>query len=164
MARLRRQGLVEPIRQAVAQGIGFVGICLGMQLLFGRSEEDGAEMLGLLAGDVVAIERPPRLPHIGWNTLEVARPHPVLDGVAPGAPAYFVHSYVARPADPTIVVARTTHGGTFPSLIAHERIVGFQFHPERSGDDGLRLLANAVALTTTPAWRQPVDRVLTTAG
>jgi glutamine amidotransferase len=146
MARLRRLGLVEPIRDAVAAGTWFVGICLGMQLLFERSDEDDARMLGLLAGDVVRLERAPRLPHIGWNTLEIRQAHPVLDGLADGTPAYFVHSYAPRPANPEIVIADTTHGGTFPSVIAADRIVGFQFHPERSGDDGLRMLANTLEL------------------
>jgi glutamine amidotransferase len=149
MARLRRQGLVEPIREAVAAGTWFVGICLGLQLLFERSDEDEARMLGLLAGDVVRLERPPRLPHIGWNTLEICRAHPVLDGLTDGTPTYFVHSYAPKPADRATVVAQTTHGGTFPSVIAADRIVGFQFHPERSGDDGLRMLANTLDLVRT---------------
>ena len=89
----------------------------------------------------------PRLPHIGWNQLEVRRPHALLDGVADGAPAYFVHSYVARPADPSIVVTETEHGSRFPSIIVSDRIIGYQPHPERSGDDGLRLLRNMLALT-----------------
>jgi glutamine amidotransferase len=88
----------------------------------------------------------PTLPHIGWNRLEVRRPHAVLDGLADGTPAYFVHSYAPVPADPGVVVAETEHGSRFASLVAGERIVGFQFHPERSGDDGLRMLANTLAL------------------
>jgi imidazole glycerol-phosphate synthase subunit HisH len=146
MTRLQRQSLVGPIRDAVAAGTWFVGICLGMQLLFEHSEEDGAAMLGLLAGDVVRLERPPRLPHIGWNTLELMREHPVLDGVRNGTPAYFVHSYAPRPISTGIVVAETTHGGRFPSVIVADQVIGFQFHPERSGEDGLRILANTVAL------------------
>ena len=146
MDRLRRQGLVEPIVERVRGGTWYVGICLGLQLLFERSHEDGAAMLGLLAGDVVPIEDAPSLPHIGWNRLETCRPHPVLDGLADGTPAYFVHSYVPAPADPSVVVAETEHGTRFASLVAHERILGFQFHPERSGDDGLRMLANSLAL------------------
>ena len=86
MGRLRRQGLVDPIRDAVAAGAWFVGICLGMQLVFERSEEDDARMLGLLTGDVVRLEQAPRLPHIGWNTLEIRRRHPVLEGLADGTP------------------------------------------------------------------------------
>jgi glutamine amidotransferase len=146
MARLRRGRLVEPIREAVGNGAWYLGICLGMQLLFDRSDEDGAQMLGLLRGDVVPLERPPRLPHIGWNTLEMRRPHPVTAGLADATPAYFVHSFAPRPHDDAIVIAETTHGGTFPSLVVADRIVGFQFHPERSGADGLRLLANALGL------------------
>jgi glutamine amidotransferase len=124
-----------------------VGICLGLQLLFDTSREDGAVMLGLLEGEVVPIADAPRLPHIGWNQLEQVRPHPLLEGVADGSPAYFVHSFVARPADPGIVVAETEHGSRFPSIVVRDRIIGFQPHPERSGADGLRLLRNMLALT-----------------
>lgn len=147
MERLERAGLATAIRDAVDGGAWYVGICLGLQLLFDRSEEDGAEMLGLLAGEVVPIADAPRLPHIGWNQLEVVRPDPLLDGLADGAPAYFVHSYVARPADPSVVLAETEHGSRFPSVIAQGRIVGYQPHPERSGVDGLRLLRNLLTVT-----------------
>jgi imidazole glycerol-phosphate synthase subunit HisH len=146
MERLRRQGLEGPIIGRVRAGTWFIGICLGLQLLFERSHEDDAEMLGLLRGDVELIPDAPSLPHIGWNRLETRRDHPVLDGLPDGTPAYFVHSYVPVPADPAIVVAETEHGGRFASLVAADRIVGFQFHPERSGTDGLRMLANTLAL------------------
>jgi glutamine amidotransferase len=146
MERLRRQGLVEPIIERVRAGTWYLGICLGLQLLFERSHEDGARMLGLLRGDVERIADAPSLPHIGWNRLEVRRQHPVLEGLPDGTPAYFVHSYVPLPADPAIIVAETEHGSRFVSLVAHGRILGFQFHPERSGDDGLRILANTLAL------------------
>jgi glutamine amidotransferase len=86
------------------------------------------------------------LPHIGWNRLEVRRQHPVLDGLDDGTPAYFVHSYVPVPADPDVIVTETEHGGRFASLVSSGRILGFQFHPERSGDDGLRMLGNTLAL------------------
>jgi glutamine amidotransferase len=146
MGRLRRQGLERPIVERVRAGTWFVGVCLGLQLLFERSHEDDARMLGLLEGDVEVIPDAPSLPHIGWNRLEMRRPHPVLDGLADGTPAYFVHSYVPVPADPGIVVAETEHGGRFASLVASGRILGFQFHPERSGDDGLRMLRNTLEL------------------
>jgi len=146
MGRLRRQGLVEPIVERVRAGSWFVGICLGLQLLFETSHEDGAQMLGLLEGDVEVIPDAPSLPHIGWNRLEVQREHPVLEGLPDGTPAYFVHSYVPVPRDPQIVVAETEHGGRFASLVAKDRILGFQFHPERSGDDGLRMLRNTLGL------------------
>ena len=146
MGRLRRQGLVEPIVERVRAGPWFVGVCLGLQLLFETSHEDGAQMLGLLEGDVEVIPEAPSLPHIGWNRLQIQRQHPVLEGLADGTPAYFVHSYVPVPADPGIVVAQTEHGGRFASLVASDRILGFQFHPERSGQDGLRMLRNTLAL------------------
>jgi len=147
MERMERQGLADPIRDAVHDGAWYVGICLGMQLLFERSDEDGAQMLALLEGDVVAIADAPRLPHIGWNQLEVQRPHVVMGGVADGAPAYFVHSYVARPADASIVITETEHGSRFPSIVVSDRVIGYQFHPERSGSDGLQLLRNMLDLT-----------------
>jgi glutamine amidotransferase len=147
MERLDRAGMSDAIRDAVADGAWLVGICLGLQLLFETSEEDGARMLGLLEGPVVPIVDAPRLPHIGWNQLEAVRPHPLLDGVPDSAPAYFVHSFVARPADAGIVIAETEHGSRFPSIVARDRIIGFQPHPERSGADGLRLLRNTLLLT-----------------
>jgi glutamine amidotransferase len=147
MERLDRAGLSDAIRSAVADGTWLVGICLGLQLLFETSREDGAVMLGLLEGEVVPIADAPRLPHIGWNQLEQVRPHPLLEGVPDGAPAYFVHSFVARPADPDIVVTETEHGSRFPSIVVRDRIIGFQPHPERSGADGLRLLRNMLVLT-----------------
>jgi glutamine amidotransferase len=146
MARLRRRGLVGPIRDRVAAGAWYVGVCLGLQLLFERSDEDGAHMLGLLGGDVVRLSGAPRLPHIGWNVVDRHRDHPVLSGLPDRVPAYFAHSYAPRPTDPGVVVAETEHGGPFPSLVAAGRIVGFQFHPERSGEDGLRMLGNTLAL------------------
>jgi len=146
MGRLRRQGLVDPIVERVRAGTWYVGICLGLQLLFQTSHEDGARMLGLLEGDVEVIPDAPSLPHIGWNRLELRRAHPVLEGLADGTPAYFVHSYVPVPADPDVIVAETEHGGRFASLVARDRILGFQFHPERSGRDGLRMLRNTLEL------------------
>jgi glutamine amidotransferase len=146
MGRLRRQGLVDPIIERVNAGTWFVGVCLGMQLLFERSDEDGARMLGLLAGEVKVIQDAPSLPHIGWNTLRVARRHPVLEGLDDGTPAYFVHSYVPVPADSEVTVAETEHGSRFASLVAADRIIGFQFHPERSGADGIAMLRNTLAL------------------
>jgi glutamine amidotransferase len=146
MGRLRRQGLERPIVERVRGGTWFVGICLGLQLLFERSHEDDAQMLGLLEGDVEVIPDAPSLPHIGWNRLEVQRKHAVLEGLADGTPAYFVHSYVPVPTDPEVIVAETEHGGRFASLVSSGRILGFQFHPERSGDDGLRMLRNTLGL------------------
>jgi glutamine amidotransferase len=155
MDRLKRRGLVEPIWAAVAAGTWYVGICLGMQLLFERSDEDGARMLGLLRGRVSPLADAPRLPHIGWNQLEIVRRHPVVAGIRSGAPAYFVHSYAPVPDDPDVVVTTTEHGGRFVSTIAHDRMIGFQFHPERSGTDGLQLLRDTVALIAADTAARP---------
>jgi imidazole glycerol phosphate synthase glutamine amidotransferase subunit len=146
MRRLRRRGLVEPIVERVRAGAWYLGICLGMQLLFERSAEDGARMLGLLRGDVERLADPPSLPHIGWNRLAIRHAHPVLEGLADETPAYFVHSYAPVPTDPDVVIAETEHGGRFASIVAQGRVIGFQFHPERSGDDGLRMLRNTLGL------------------
>jgi glutamine amidotransferase len=146
MKRLRRRGMVEPIRGWIGAGRPFLGICLGLQLLFDGSDEDGAVTLGVLAGRTVALAAAPTLPHIGWNTVDRAREHPLFDGIAPGAPFYFVHSYVAAPLDPDLVIAESEHGTRFPAAIARGNLLGVQFHPERSGPDGLRLLANFAAI------------------
>lgn len=148
MARLERHGLIEPIRAWVAAGKPFLGICLGLQLLFDGSDEDGAETLGLLAGRTVRLEDAPTLPHIGWNQVERRREHPLFAGIRDGADFYFVHSFAGDPATNAAdaVLAVTDHGRTFVSAVARGALLGVQFHPERSGDDGLRLLANFVDL------------------
>jgi imidazole glycerol phosphate synthase glutamine amidotransferase subunit len=147
MARMRAAGLVEPIRAWVRADRPFLSICLGLQLLFEGSDEDGAETLGLLPGRTVRLDGAPTLPHIGWNQVVRRREHPAFDGIADGADMYFVHSYVGLPAPEAedVILAETTHGSTFVSAVARGRLLGVQFHPERSGTDGLRLLANVVA-------------------
>ena len=142
MERLHDAGLVEPMRAWIAADRPFLGICLGLQLLFEGSDEDGAVTLGVLRGRSVRLAGAPTLPHIGWNQVERRRPHPLFDGIDDGADAYFVHSYVGAPLDDDVVLATTEHGSRFVSAIARGRLAGVQFHPERSGDDGLRLLAN----------------------
>jgi imidazole glycerol phosphate synthase glutamine amidotransferase subunit len=149
MDRLRRRGLVEPIRAWIAADRPFLGICLGMQLLFERSDEDGARTLGVLEGRTVRLVDAPRLPHIGWNAVCRRWDHPLFAGVAPDAPFYFVHSFAPVPAGPLgteIALAVTDHGSEFVSAVATARLAGVQFHPERSGRDGLLLLANFVSL------------------
>jgi imidazole glycerol phosphate synthase glutamine amidotransferase subunit len=148
MERLHAAGLVEPIRRWIAADRPFLGICLGLQLLFEGSDEDGAATLGVLPGRTRRLEAAPTLPHIGWNQVERQRPHDAFDGIAEGADFYFVHSYAgAVGGDATAdVLATTTHGRPFASAVARGRLLGVQFHPERSGSDGLRLLANLVRL------------------
>jgi glutamine amidotransferase len=146
MAHLRERGLVEPLRDWVREGRPCLGICLGFQLMFERSDEEDAETLGLLAGRTVALEDAPTLPHIGWNSVESVRPHPLFDGIADGSHFYFVHSYAPVPSDESLVVARTTHGRPFVSAVARGSLYGLQFHPEKSAEAGRRLLANFLRL------------------
>ncbi|HET7029303.1 MAG TPA: imidazole glycerol phosphate synthase subunit HisH [Candidatus Limnocylindrales bacterium] len=160
MDRLRAQDLVGPVRDWIAADRPYLGICLGLQLLFEGSDEDGAETLGVLAGRTVRLTDAPTLPHIGWNQVERApgTEHPLFAGIAPGADFYFVHSYAGLPprggGDPTI--ATTTHGASFVSAVARSNLIGVQFHPERSGSDGLRLLANVSALVGAAIGRAAI--------
>jgi glutamine amidotransferase len=143
--RLERAGLVEPIRSWIADDRPYLGICLGLQLLFERSDEDGATTLGILPGRTVQLVDAPTLPHIGWNQVERRREHPLFDGIEDGADFYYVHSYAGEPAsglDDTTVLATTEHGRPFVAAVARGGLLGVQFHPERSGEDGLRLLGN----------------------
>jgi len=149
MARLDNRGLTEPIRAWLRANRPFLGICLGLQLLFEGSDEDGATTLGVLLGRTRRLEDAPTLPHIGWNQVERTREHPLFEGIDDGADFYFVHSYVGTPAGPgtdRVELARTTHGRAFTSAIEQGSLLGVQFHPERSGPDGLRLLHNFVEL------------------
>jgi imidazole glycerol phosphate synthase glutamine amidotransferase subunit len=148
MERLQRASLVGPIREWIAADRPYLGICLGLQLLFEGSDEDGATTFGVLPGRTARLIDAPTLPHIGWNQVERRRHHPLFDSIAPAADFYFVHSYagVVAPEAANAVVATTTHGRPFASAIARGNLLGVQFHPERSGPDGLRLLGNFVAL------------------
>jgi imidazole glycerol-phosphate synthase subunit HisH len=141
MAGLRERGLDQAVIAAIRNGIPFLGICLGMQLLFDWSAEDGAACLGVFPGTVERLKTKEKLPHVGWNTLERVRPHRVLDGME-GEAFYFVHSYVVVPRYPAVAAGETTYGVPFVSAIASQGLVGVQFHPERSGSAGLRLLEN----------------------
>jgi len=139
------------IQDAIGARVPFLGICLGMQWLFDGSDE-APELtgLGVFRGRCRAITGAVKVPHVGWNTLDhVPRPAPTLDGIAPGAYAYFTHSYAA----PVVAasVATTTHGSTFSAAVERDRIVGVQFHPEKSGRTGLRLLANFLRMARESA-------------
>ena len=149
MQNLTSLGLVEPVRAAIAAGRPFLGICLGMQLLFDESEEFGpVRGLGVLPGRVVRFLPDPALkvPHMGWNELRVARRVPQLAGIDDGASVYFVHSYYPVPADPAVVATTTAYGPEFASSVARENVFACQFHPEKSQQIGLRLLENFVAV------------------
>jgi glutamine amidotransferase len=146
MARLRESGLDEALRHFVATGRPLLGICLGLQLLFSRSHEDGLhEGLNLLAGEVVRFASDPRLkvPHMGWNTLRLQQPACPLFRGLPSEPAvYFVHSYYAVPEDPAIVAATADYPAPFAAVVWKDNLVATQFHPEKSQRVGLQMLAN----------------------
>ncbi len=147
MENLGRFGLVEPVRQAITSGRPFLGICLGMQLLFEESEEFGpVRGLGILPGRIVRFRRDPgrKVPHMGWNTIRMARRTPHLDGIDDGAHVYFVHSYYPVPADPAVIATTTPYGEEFASSVARDNVFACQFHPEKSQRIGLRLLDNFV--------------------
>ncbi len=143
MDRLHELGLVDVISDVVAEGRPFLGICLGMQLLFEHQEEGNTRGLGLLQGRVRTLSPEVKVPQIGWNRVRW------IQAAACYQPAeeddfYFVHSYVIEPSDAADVVAITRYGEVFPSIVRHGRVWGTQFHPEKSGPAGLRLIAGWV--------------------
>ncbi len=151
MANLRRNGWIEWIRETVKSGLPFLGICLGLQLLFSRSEEgSGGDGLGLRPGKVVKF--PPSVgivPHMGWNQLKIVSPTPLLSGVREGSYVYFVHSYYAVPDESAVIAATTDYGTDFVSAIASGNIFGLQFHPEKSQAVGLKILKNFIGIVET---------------
>jgi imidazole glycerol-phosphate synthase subunit HisH len=154
MATLTKRELVEPIIEAVGQGKWFMGICLGMQLLFDTSFEDGQyEGLGIVPGAVVKFDFSDdpeasklKIPHMGWNTLEWDRSVPFLAGLEPGVHVYFVHSYYVVPVDPSATATTTHYGIDFTSSIHKDNVMATQFHPEKSQAVGMKMLENFVKL------------------
>ncbi|HBK54868.1 MAG TPA: imidazole glycerol phosphate synthase subunit HisH [Xanthomonadales bacterium] len=148
MAQLRQAGLIEVLR-ACRQPL--LGICLGMQLLFESSEEGEVDCLGLLPGRVARMPAAPgiRIPHMGWNRLQPLRPSPLLAGIGGDDWAYFVHGYAA-PVGPDCVAA-CDHGEPFAAVVQRGRVMGAQFHPERSAATGLRILRNFLEAAFEPA-------------
>ncbi|MDN5348188.1 MAG: imidazole glycerol-phosphate synthase subunit HisH [Clostridia bacterium] len=143
MIALEKRGLDRAIKEAVGRGVPFLGICLGMQLLFAESEEGGhCRGLGILAGKVVRLSGPVRVPHMGWNAVHFTRPSPLISGLPAEPYFYFVHSYVAVPEQEEVILGVTDYGGDFVAAVNWGHIFGVQFHPEKSSDQGLRLLQN----------------------
>jgi glutamine amidotransferase len=149
MHELQARGMVEPVLAHIEANRPFLGICLGLQLLFDVSFEEGEwNGLALVGGNVVRFEDQPELkiPHMGWNSLEPVGPNPLLEGIPVDAHFYFVHSYHVAPADTSVIAAVTEHGGKFVSMIARGNIFATQFHPEKSQQTGLKFLSNFAAL------------------
>jgi glutamine amidotransferase len=153
MKGIQERGLIEPIRQAARDGKPLIGICLGMQLLFESSDEMGeTNGLGLLPGQVTRIGSLPsvvtglKVPHMGWNQLDLVSDHPLVRDLVSGSYAYFVHSYAVYPDQREVVLATTDYGGPFASIVGRGKVCGLQFHPEKSQAVGLKLLRNFLSL------------------
>jgi glutamine amidotransferase len=149
IAALRSRKLVEPIRAAIESGKPFLGICLGLQLLFDKSYEDGEyEGLGIIPGEVVRFHVPRefKVPHMGWNEVRFQRRTPIFEGVPDGAHFYFVHSYYVVPKESSVIATETEYAAPFCSSIWRDNLVAVQFHPEKSQAAGLRVLKNFAEL------------------
>ena len=142
MRNLKDRDLVAPLKDVVAAGIPFLGVCLGLQMLMDGSDEDGGvECLGIIPGRVRRLPGGPglKVPQMGWNAVGFRQRHPRLAGIADGSYFYFVHSYYVEPRDPGSVVGVTEHGLPFASIVARDNVLATQFHPEKSADDGLKI-------------------------
>jgi len=150
MADLRQLGLDRVLKEALDMGKPFLGICLGAQIILEHSREDRAPCLGFIKGEAKRFPAPLmtaggerlKVPHMGWNGLEQTRPHPVLTGIDPEDEFYFVHGYYPAPAWDRDVIGMTDYGIRFPSVIGRGNLIAMQFHPEKSGRPGLRILKN----------------------
>lgn len=163
MQALEKQGLAEATRQFIASGRLFLGICVGYQALFQRSDEFNSCMpgLGILEGSVVRFAEKPglKIPQIGWNQLENIRADcPLFRNIPEGSYAYFVHSFFPKPDDEALVASRTSYGESFASSVWRGNVFATQFHPEKSQKVGLQLLSNFVALAQSPPVSAPAVR------
>jgi glutamine amidotransferase len=139
--------IADVLAEAMKNGKPILGVCLGLQLLFTRSSEGGSVSgLDFISGEVVKLPETVKTPQMGWNTLDFAKSHPLLDGVKDHSYVYFVHSYYPQPTDPTVIVATTDYGVRFPSMVAKKNLFATQFHPEKSSKTGLTMLKNFVRI------------------
>lgn len=156
MRNLDRLGLAEPLREYVASGRPFLGVCLGEQIIFESSEEGtGVACLGLIPGTVRRLPGGQKVPQIGWNTVHIKNQHPLLEGVPDDSYFYFVHSYYVDPTDPVDVVGETEYGVRFASIVSRGNVFATQFHPEKSAGIGLRIYRNFARLVAASAPAQP---------
>lgn len=150
MANLKQYDLIDPILAAIESGKPFLGICLGLQLLFSESEEFGTHKgLGIIPGRVRKFVLNPSLkvPHMGWNDIQIVRPAPPFEGITRGSYCYFVHSYYVEPADSAVVAAVTEYGHPFAAAVWKDNVIACQFHPEKSQRIGLQIIKNFGAWT-----------------
>ena len=148
MARLNESSLTEPVKRAIADGKPFLGICLGLHMLFEESEESaGAKGLGIFKGKIVKIpDTGLKIPHMGWNSIDVVKDSRILKGIGTEPYVYFVHSYYIKPEDEGIVSAYTEYGARLAIAVEKDNVFATQFHPEKSGDIGMTILKNFVSL------------------
>ncbi len=151
MECLNRSGLTEPVKAFIASGKPFLGICLGLQMLFEESEESpGVPGLGVLKGKICLIPREYgvdlKIPHIGWNSLDIKKPGGIFQGIPDGAYVYFVHSYYLKAEDRDVVSSQTKYGVLIDASVQQGNLFATQFHPEKSGDVGIQMLRNFVSL------------------
>lgn len=147
MGVLKERGLDSALKESFAKGTPILGICIGCQIILTRSEEGNTPCLDILPGACVRfrVDDPAlKIPHMGWNAVSVLKPHPVLNHLRPGDEFYFVHSFYPQPADPALIYAASEYGGTFPVAIGRDNLFAVQFHAEKSGPLGLKLLENFV--------------------
>jgi glutamine amidotransferase len=163
MRELEQRRLIEPVQDAVRSGRPFLGVCLGLQVLMTRSEEDGGvDCLGIIPGTVVRLRGDLKIPHMGWNQVRQRARHRLFQGIPDLADFYFVHSFVVIPDDPSIIVGDTDYGGSFASALGYRNVLATQFHPEKSADAGLLIYRNFtrwVANTASVAAGAVVDHV-----
>jgi len=149
MESLKRLDLTGPISQVIAENRPFFGVCLGLQILFTSTEEDsGHDCLGIIPGRVKKLPPGLKIPHMGWNQVKQCSHHPIFDGIPDKANFYFVHSYYGVPEDKSLVAGETEYGIQMGSVIAKENLVATQFHPEKSGELGLRMYDNFLKLAS----------------
>ena len=144
MVNLRNQGLDKVLVEWINSGKPFMGVCLGLQLLLEESDEGYERGLGVLRGRVEKLPPGQKVPHMGWNSVRLTTDHPVLQGVPQNSYFYFVHSYVVVPKDSSIIAGHTEYGRDFCSAVAFDNVVAVQFHPEKSGENGLNIYRNFV--------------------
>jgi glutamine amidotransferase len=144
MKSLQELGLIQPIRDYIAEDKPFFGICIGMQVLLSEAEEGGRQScLDVIEGSVKILKAQGlKIPHIGWNQVNLKETHPAFNDITNGSNFYFVHSYYTEPLDENLVLGTTEYGMAFPSVIRRGRLLATQFHPEKSGTIGLKLYAN----------------------
>ncbi len=146
MRNLHASKMVEPVREFIASGRPFFGVCMGQQALLSVSEEGGEHpCLDIIPGRVKKLPGGQKVPHMGWNQVRQTQEHPIFEGIPDDSYFYFVHSYYPDPEDPDVVIGETDYGLAFASVLARDNIVATQFHPEKSGDMGLRMYANFLA-------------------